>query len=125
MRCVVGFLIIFSLSIFSQEEEIIVIAERGWVFTPSVDNLSEEDIGEINAHHFKELLRRPIEKRRMNHYYSNMLRASLMGPLHERQIILLKRWRKEKVNNEKAAKETQTEIMLSINALASAMRNTG
>ena len=46
MRCVLGFLIILSLSIFSQEEEIIVIAERGWVFTPSVDNLSEEDIGE-------------------------------------------------------------------------------
>ena len=56
MRCVLGFLIILSLSIFSQEEEIIVIAERGWVFTPSVDNLSEEDISEINAHHFKELL---------------------------------------------------------------------
>ena len=56
MRCVLGFLIILSFSIFSQEEEIIVIAERGWVFTPSVDNLSEEDIGEINAHHFKELL---------------------------------------------------------------------
>ena len=56
MKCVLGFLIIFSLSIFSQEEKIIVIAERGWVFTPSVDNLSEKDIGEINAHHFKELL---------------------------------------------------------------------
>ena len=56
MRCALGFLIILSLSIFSQEEEIIVIAERGWVFTPSVDNLSEEDISEINAHHFKELL---------------------------------------------------------------------
>ena len=56
MRCVLGFLIILSLSIFSQEEEIIVIAERGWVFTPSVDNLAEEDISEIDAHHFKELL---------------------------------------------------------------------
>ena len=56
MRCVLGFLIILSFSIFSQEEEIIVIAERGWVFTPSVDNLAEEDISEINAHHFKELL---------------------------------------------------------------------
>ena len=53
MRYVLGFLIIFSFSIFSQEEEIIVIAERGWVFTPSVDNLAEEDISEINAHHFK------------------------------------------------------------------------
>ena len=56
MKCVLGFLIILSLSIFSQEEKIIVIAERGWVFTPSVDNLSEDDISEINAHHFKELL---------------------------------------------------------------------
>ena len=56
MRYVVGFLIILSLPIFSQDEEIVVIADRGWVFTPSVDNLSEEDISEINAHHFKELL---------------------------------------------------------------------
>ena len=76
-------------------------------------------------YHFKELLERPIEERRMNHYYSNMLRASLMSPLHERQINLLKKWRKERVNDELAAKETQSEIMLSINALASAMRNTG
>ena len=75
--------------------------------------------------HFKELLERPIEERRTNHYYSNMLRASLMGPLHKRQINLLKKWRKEKINDEQAAKETQSEIMLSINALASAMRNTG
>jgi phosphoenolpyruvate carboxylase len=76
-------------------------------------------------YHFKGLLERPIEERRTNHYYSNMLRASLMGPLHERQINLLKKWRKERVNDELAAKETQSEIMLSINALASAMRNTG
>ena len=54
-----------------------------------------------------------------------MLRASLMGPLHERQINLVKKWRKKKINDELAAKETQSEIMLSINALASAMRNTG
>ena len=76
-------------------------------------------------YHFKELLERPIEERRMNHYYSNMLRASLMSPLHERQINLLKKWRKERVHDEQAAKDTQSEIMLSINALASAMRNTG
>jgi phosphoenolpyruvate carboxylase len=61
----------------------------------------------------------------VNHYYSNMLRASLMDPLHERQIILLKKWRKERSQDEQAAQETQTEIMLSINALSSAMRNTG
>jgi len=76
-------------------------------------------------YHFEVLLGRPIEERRVNHYYSNMLRASLMDPLHERQINLLKKWRTERVHDEQAAQETQTEIMLSINALSSAMRNTG
>ena len=76
-------------------------------------------------YHFEVLLGRPIEERRVNHYYSNMLRASLMNPLHERQINLLKKWRTERVHDEQAAQETQTEIMLSINALSSAMRNTG
>ena len=56
MRSILGFLIIFSLTLFSQDEEIVVMAERGWVFTPSVDNLIEEDISRINAHHFKELM---------------------------------------------------------------------
>ena len=76
-------------------------------------------------YHLKMLLGRPIEERRVNHYYSNMLRASLMDPLHERQINLLKKWRTEKIHDEQAAQKTQTEIMLSINALSSAMRNTG
>ena len=76
-------------------------------------------------YHFDVLLEKSIEERRVNHYYSNMLRASLMDPLHERQINLLKKWRKERVHDEKKAQKTQTEIMLSINALASAMRNTG
>ena len=76
-------------------------------------------------YHLEMLLGRPIEERRVNHYYSNMLRASLMDPLHERQINLLKKWRTEKIHDEQAAQKTQTEIMLSINALSSAMRNTG
>ena len=40
-------------------------------------------------YHFDVLLEKSIEERRVNHYYSNMLRASLMNPLHERQINLL------------------------------------
>ena len=76
-------------------------------------------------YHFEVLLERPIEERRVNHYCSNMLRASLMNPIHERQINLLKKWRQERFKDEKSAQKTQTEIMLSINALSSAMRNTG
>ena len=43
MRYVLGFLIVFSLLVFSQDEEIVVISERGWVFTPSVNTLIDED----------------------------------------------------------------------------------
>ena len=48
-----------------------------------------------------------------------------MDPLHDLQITLLKKWRKEQINDPNLALKTQSEIMLSINALASAMRNTG
>ncbi|MFY0686321.1 MAG: phosphoenolpyruvate carboxylase [Cyclobacteriaceae bacterium] len=74
--------------------------------------------------HMNELLGKGIEERRVNHHYSNKLRASVMGILHDRQIALLKKWRTEReVNNE--IPETHMELMLTINALASAMRNTG
>ena len=76
-------------------------------------------------YHFSQLLDLNIEQRRVNHYYSNMLRGSLMDPLHDLQITLLKKWRKEQINDPNLALKTQSEIMLSINALASAMRNTG
>lgn len=71
-----------------------------------------------------DLLGEEIKVRRVNHYYSNKLRASLMTHLHEKQIGLLKKWRKAKANGEKVD-SLQRELMLSINAIASAMRNTG
>lgn len=71
-----------------------------------------------------DLLGESIDKRRENHYYSNHLRAPLMAHLHEKQIDLLKHWRKEKASGHDVD-ELQRELMLSINAIASAMRNTG
>lgn len=72
-----------------------------------------------------ELLEEGIEKRRKNHFYSNQLRASLMVHLHRRQVKLLRQWREEKAKKDPKAEETQTELMLTINGIASAMRNTG
>ncbi|MEP2507908.1 MAG: phosphoenolpyruvate carboxylase, partial [Reichenbachiella sp.] len=71
-----------------------------------------------------DLLGEVIEKRRENHYYSNHLRAPLMAHLHEKQIDLLKHWRSKKSEGKNVDK-LQRELMLSINAIASAMRNTG
>lgn len=71
-----------------------------------------------------DLLGEEIEVRRVNHYFSNHLRAPLMVHLHEKQIDLLKHWRTEKAEGHNVDK-LQRELMLTINAIASAMRNTG
>lgn len=71
-----------------------------------------------------DLLGEDIQDRRVNHHYSNHLRSPLMAHLHEKQIDLLKHWRKDRANGENVDK-LQRELMLTINAIASAMRNTG
>ncbi|MFY0651983.1 MAG: phosphoenolpyruvate carboxylase [Cyclobacteriaceae bacterium] len=72
-----------------------------------------------------DLLEENIETRRVNHYYSNKLRATVMMDLHKKQIALLKKWRKQKADNDPDIADSHTKLMLSINAIASAMRNTG
>ena len=71
-----------------------------------------------------ELIGRPIAERRKNHFYSNKLRASLMDILHHKQVHLLKEWRKPD-HPEDRRNELQTELLLTVNALSGAMRNTG
>jgi phosphoenolpyruvate carboxylase len=72
------------------------------------------------------LLDRPLELRRINHYYSNILRASAMEQLHENQINLLRTWRKQKAEGQnKEAENTLVSILLTINAIAGALRHTG
>ncbi len=75
--------------------------------------------------HLINLLGIDIKQRRKNHFYSNVLRASVMDHLHEKQVLLLKKWREEKSENNAESEKTQIELMLTINAIASANRNTG
>ena len=72
------------------------------------------------------ILIKPIAERRKNHYYSTLLRAEAMLPLHQQQVSLLARWRK--MNNE--GKAAQADILLfdllrGINAIAGAIGFTG
>ncbi|BDD04833.1 phosphoenolpyruvate carboxylase [Aureibacter tunicatorum] len=71
------------------------------------------------------LFKRPIEERRPNHYYSNQLRAQALNLLNDRQVELLKQWRDETANEDPRSEETLQEILLLINAIAGALRNTG
>lgn len=79
----------------------------------------------LTRKHLGSLLEKDIKDRRINHYHSTQLRGGLMNPLHKKQISLLKKWRKEKASDSPNAESTQIEIMLTINAIAGAMRNTG
>jgi phosphoenolpyruvate carboxylase len=72
------------------------------------------------------LLEKPISERRRQHYYSNVLRAEAMHGLHLNQIALLRTWRKRKSDGEyKEADKILVKLLVSINAISSALRNTG
>jgi phosphoenolpyruvate carboxylase len=71
------------------------------------------------------LLEKSFEERRVNHHYSSTLRASAMKVLHLKQVQLLKKWRLQKLQEDEGAEKTLLTLLLTINAIASAMRNTG
>jgi len=72
------------------------------------------------------ILSRPISERRKNHYYSTLLRADAMRPLHQHQVNLLALWRK--LNNEGNSAQADSilfELLRCINAIAGAIGFTG
>ncbi len=72
-----------------------------------------------------EMIKLPIEERRKNHYYSTILRAEALDYLHHNQVELLSEWRKLKEEGLETPEELQVDLLRSINAIASAMGNTG
>jgi phosphoenolpyruvate carboxylase len=73
-----------------------------------------------------ELIKRPVSERRKNHYFSTLLRAGALYPLHKEQINLLKKWRFAKnKGNKKDADKLLYSLLRSINAIANAMGTTG
>jgi len=72
------------------------------------------------------ILEVPISKRRKNHYYSTLLRADAMRPLHQHQVGLLAKWRQ--VNDGRNPAEADSilfELLRCINAIAGAIGYTG
>ena len=72
------------------------------------------------------ILKNPISERRKNHYYSTILRADALRPLHQQQVSLLAQWRK--LNNEgnfSQADSILLELLRCINAIAGAIGYTG
>ncbi len=68
----------------------------------------------------------PFQERRNAHYLSNMLRSKAMDQLHKNQIYRLRKWRKLKaLGQQDETEKVLLSLLMTINAIASAMRNTG
>ncbi|MFN3530150.1 MAG: phosphoenolpyruvate carboxylase [Bacteroidia bacterium] len=67
---------------------------------------------------------KPFSERRINHHYSNLLREEALWPLHQTQLQLLREWRKlPETDPQKEA--LLMSLLLSVNAIAGALRSTG
>jgi phosphoenolpyruvate carboxylase len=75
-----------------------------------------------------------FETRRPNHYHSNLLREEALLPLHHSQLALLRQWRALPetaagdavgVGNNPRKEELLRSLLLSVNAIAGALRTTG
>ncbi len=74
----------------------------------------------------EEILGESIESRRVQHYYSNLLRASILNHLHMKQVTLLRQWRSEKADSSSGKSAgILVNLLITINAIAGALRNTG
>ncbi|HKJ78341.1 MAG TPA: phosphoenolpyruvate carboxylase, partial [Prolixibacteraceae bacterium] len=73
----------------------------------------------------QELLGRPMKERRKNHYYSTGLRAEALTILHKNQVSNLRQWRKSAEESEEVKNELLNQLLISVNAIASAMGTTG
>lgn len=68
----------------------------------------------------------PISVRRENHYYSTLLRAEAMEPLHVYQVDLLGKWRELSArNDQEETAEILFDLLRSISAIAGAIGFTG
>ncbi|MEZ4886386.1 MAG: phosphoenolpyruvate carboxylase [Chitinophagales bacterium] len=72
----------------------------------------------------KEIFEKPLAKRREAHHYSNILRAEALNDLHYTQIDLLREWRLMEKESEQSNQKLQ-ELLLTVNAIAGALRSTG
>ncbi len=73
-----------------------------------------------------ELLVKPFEKRRVNHFHSTQLRAVALDLMHQIQVNSLRSWRSEKDSSDTELADRQNIILLkTINAVANALGSTG
>ncbi len=73
-----------------------------------------------------EILEKPFQERRKNHFYSTKLRAVALDLMHQIQVNTLRSWREEKeLENSANVKQQNIILLKTINAVANALGSTG
>jgi len=73
-----------------------------------------------------ELLEKPFEERRKNHFYSTRLRAVALELMHQIQVNTLRQWRNQKdLENPKITNQQNIILLKTVNAVANALGSTG
>ena len=73
-----------------------------------------------------EILEKPFEERRKNHFYSTRLRAVALELMHQMQVNTIRQWRNGKdAENADIANQQNMILLKSINAIANALGSTG
>ncbi len=72
-----------------------------------------------------DLLQKPFQERRKNHYFSTLLRAEALNHLHEAQIELLRKWRNSRSKQLPGEDDHLFALLQCVNAIANALGSTG
>jgi phosphoenolpyruvate carboxylase len=75
--------------------------------------------------YMSELITRPMEVRRKNHFYSTLLRAEALNILHRYQVETLDAWRNSNEKETSQKEDLLKQLLMSVNAIANAMGTTG
>ena len=81
---------------------------------------------ELTKNLLNELLEKPFEERRKNHFYSTRLRAVALDLMHQVQVDALRQWRKAKdTENLELANQQNIILLKTFNAVANALGSIG
>jgi len=81
---------------------------------------------ELTKNLLNELLEKPFEERRKNHFYSTRLRAVALDLMHQVQVDALRQWRKAKdTENLELANQQNIILLKTFNAIANALGSIG
>ncbi|MCB0636153.1 MAG: phosphoenolpyruvate carboxylase, partial [Lewinella sp.] len=93
----------------------------------AIFSMITEELARTRRILYGEIYTEPMSQRRRYHHHSTQLRSVALEPLHAKQINLLHKWRllREFPDAQASQEQVLTQLLLTVNAIAGALRVTG